>query len=119
MYIINLKRNGVTHSIPYPRKLFSSAFCGLYICVRGVFVGRREGDSLGQFLPDDLISFVKKEVASSAVRGWASGTLESLTDSQGEQKRVPCGASSVPPAQPCHTLDIFVENYQVLSVSWA
>ena len=30
---------------------------------------------MGQLLPDDLISFVKKEVGSSTAWGWASGGL--------------------------------------------
>lgn len=64
--------------------LFSSALCELLCsrpggkegnCIRSKFVGRREGVSLGQFLPDDLISFVKKEKTSSTTYGWASGGL--------------------------------------------
>lgn len=45
---------------------------------------------MGHFLPNDLISFVKKEVGSSPARGWASEGLGVL----GKSYQLPRGTEN-------------------------
>lgn len=78
-------------------------------------MGGREGGSLGQFLHDGLVPFVKKEVASASACEWASeGLRESYRLSRGTEKGtmlIPLSATSTALSQ---AIGILIENYGVL-----